>query len=216
MNNIIRNCDNNCSDYQNRTFTVTFSNNVNSQHVGTYENCGFGKQIPLPEVSSTEDSRFAGWEENGILYPGGTTINVQSEMNFVAKFIEPWVKVWESTSINKVEDSKIESGRRTKIKADIKSRYMKYGDCDGCYCYALDEEPIEVDEENDEFEISASGNANEQTKIGNARFIVSSGRISVVFDDIAQSVIEDNGEDHDNDRVPAGGSVTFKEVYQIK
>lgn len=209
MNNIIRNCDNNCSDYQNRTFTVTLTNSVNSQGATTYSACKFGKQITLPAVNSTTTRDFIGWEESGTVYPAGTIINVQSDMTFNAKFSEAWVKVWEGSATNSVVDADIVAGRRTRIDATVVSDYKKYADCDGCYCYASEDYSVEVDMPNEE--ISASSNASQQTTVGNARFVVSSGRISVVFNNTAQEIVDDNG----GEDLPAGGSVVFNAVYQF-
>ena len=209
MNNIIRNCDNNCSDYQNRTFTVTLTNSVNSQGATTYSACKFGRQITLPEVNSTTTRDFIGWEESGTVYPAGTIINVQSDMTFNAKFSEAWVKVWEGSAINSVVDADIVAGRATRISATVTSYYRQYDGCDGCYCYAVDERTETVTLNNEE--ISTSSNYSQQTTVGNARFVVSAGKISVVLDDRAEDVVDDMGESE----LPDGGRVVFNAVYQF-
>ena len=133
MNNIITNCDNNCSDYQNQTFTVIIADK-NGNAVSTYS-CNFGQQFTMPAGPIETGRDFLGWNDNNISYPAGATINIQSSMTFVPQYsAENWRTVWTGSSSSSFTNSAIVEGRRTRVTASIVSRYSRY-ETDGCEDY---------------------------------------------------------------------------------
>jgi len=175
MNNIIRNCDNNCSDYQNQTFTVNLINNVSTEGIATYPNCKFGQQLTMPNISSTETRDFLGWTDNGIFYPAGTTINIQSNMNLQATFSQSeWTSVWTGSATfaysSSLDNSAIVEGRKTRVTAQVTSYYgqLVY---DGC----------------DEYMINTSTTTRDMnvydvpSTVDNCTFTVESGKLKVGF-----------------------------------
>lgn len=199
MNTIITNCDNNCSDYQNQTFTVIIADK-NGNAVNTYS-CKFGQQFTIPNPTTISGRDFLYWQDGNIRYASGTTVNIQSDITFVPKYTEEsWKTVWTGSSSGSVTDSAIVAGRRTRVTASTISYYDIYDEFDGCYSHWQGSSSD-----------MASGTYELPRTVGNCNFTLESGKINVTYIDYS-----DSGDLADGDgSYSNGGSATITKVEQF-
>ena len=199
MNNIITNCDNNCSDYQSQTFTVIIADK-DGNAVNTYS-CKFGQQFTIPNPTTISGRDFLYWQDGNIRYASGTTINIQSNITFVPKYTEEsWKTVWTGASNGTVTDSAIVAGRRTRVTASTVSYYDIYSENDGCYSYWQGSTSD-----------TASGTYELPKQVGNCHFALESGKIKVSYTDYSDSADQSDGEGV----IANGGSATITKVEQF-
>ena len=199
MNNIIRNCDNNCSDYQNQTFTVIIADK-DGNAVNTYY-CKFGQQFTIPNPTAIAGRDFLYWQDKSIRYASGVTINVQSHITFVPKYTEEtWKTVWTGECNGSVTDNAIVAGRRTRVTASTESYYDIYSENDGCYSYWIDSSTD-----------YSSGTYELPKQVGNCHFALESGKIKVTYIDNSDSSEQGDYEGS----IENGGSVTITKVEQF-